>query len=46
MQEQLRSLLRTSSLEDAAAAKEVLEELVKAAARPVTNRLYRTVCRR
>jgi transposase len=38
-------LLRTGSLEDAAAAKEELEILVKAAARPETNRLYRTVCR-
>ena len=38
-------LLRTGSLEDAAAAKKELEELVKAAARPETNRLYRTVCR-
>jgi transposase len=38
-------LLRTGSLEDAAVAKEELEILVKAAARPETNRLYRTVCR-
>ncbi|MDT0196269.1 transposase [Arthrobacter sp. AB6] len=45
VKEQLRALLRTGSLEDAAAAKKVLEELVKAAARPETNRLYRTVCR-
>lgn len=45
VKEQLRLLLRTGSLEDAAAAKKVLEELVKAAARPETNRLYRTVCR-
>lgn len=37
--------MRTGSLEDAAADKKVLEELVKAAARPETNRLYRTVCR-
>ena len=37
--------MRTGSLEDAAAAKQVLEELVKEAARPETNRLYRTVCR-
>jgi hypothetical protein len=43
--EQLRALLRTGSLEDAAAAKTKLEELVKAAGRPETNRLYRTVCR-
>nr|WP_307097753.1 transposase [Arthrobacter sp. V1I9] len=45
VKEQLRALLRTGSLEDATAAKKVLEELVKAAARAVTNRLYRTVCR-
>ena len=45
VKEQLRALLRTGSLQDAAAAKNELEELVKAAARPETNRLYRTVCR-
>ena len=45
VKEQLRVLLRTGSLDDAAAAKKVLEELVTAAARPETNRLYRTVCR-
>ena len=45
VKEQLRALLRTGSLEDATAAKKVLEELVKAAARPETNRLCRTVCR-
>lgn len=45
VKEQLRVLLRTGSLEDAVAAKTKLEELVKAAARPETNRLYRTVCR-
>jgi len=45
VKEQLRVLLRTGSLDDAAAAKTKLEELVKAAARPETNRLYRTVCR-
>ncbi|MFJ6314437.1 ISL3 family transposase [Pseudarthrobacter oxydans] len=45
VKEQLRVMLRTGSLEDAAAAKKELEELVKAAARPETNRLYRTVCR-
>ncbi|GAC1377725.1 MAG: ISL3 family transposase [Pseudarthrobacter sp.] len=45
VKEQLRVLLRTGSLEDAAAAKNELEELVKKAARPETNRLYRTVCR-
>ncbi|MET4589352.1 transposase [Arthrobacter sp. 754] len=41
----LRVLLRTGSLEAAAAAKGELEELVKKAARRETNRLYRTVCR-
>jgi hypothetical protein len=45
VKEQLRALLRTGSLEDAAAAKAELEKLVKAAARPESNRLYRTVCR-
>ncbi|MGM7777032.1 ISL3 family transposase [Arthrobacter sp. KNU-44] len=45
VKEQLRVLLRTGSLEDAATAKNELEELVKAAGRPETNRLYRTVCR-
>jgi transposase len=45
VKEQLRALLRTGSLEDAATAKEHLEELVEAAGRPETNRLYRTVCR-
>lgn len=45
VKEQLRVLLRTGSLEDASAAKNELEELVKKAARPETNRLYRTVCR-
>ncbi|GKV72800.1 hypothetical protein NCCP2145_21810 [Pseudarthrobacter sp. NCCP-2145] len=33
-------------MEDAAGPKKVLEELVTAAARPDSNRLYRTVCRR
>ncbi|MGO4234690.1 ISL3 family transposase [Pseudarthrobacter sp. YAF2] len=45
VKEQLRALLRMGSLKDAATAKKVLEDLVKAAARPETNRLYRTVCR-
>ena len=45
VKEQLRVLLRAGSLEDAAAAKTKLEELVKAAARPETNRLNRTICR-
>jgi transposase len=45
VKEQPRALLRTGSLEDAVIAKTELEKLVKAAARPETNRLYRTVCR-
>jgi hypothetical protein len=45
VREQLRVLLRSSFLDDAATAKKELEELVKEAARPETNRLYRTVCR-
>jgi transposase len=45
VKEQLRALLRTGSLQDAEAAKTELEELVKAAGRPETNRLFRTVCR-
>jgi transposase len=45
VKEQLRLLLRTSSLTDAAVAKEELHVLVQAAARPETNKLYRTVCR-
>ena len=45
VKEQLRALLRTSSLADAAAAKEELRVLVEAAGRPETNKLYRTVCR-
>ncbi|WP_175417363.1 transposase [Arthrobacter sp. 24S4-2] len=45
VKEQLRALLRSGSLEDAAAAKIKLEELVAAATRPETKRLYRTVCR-
>jgi transposase len=43
--EQLRALLRTNSLADAASAKEELKALVEAAGRPETNKLYRTVCR-
>ncbi|WP_395798518.1 transposase [Arthrobacter sp. FW306-04-A] len=38
VKEQLRVLLRTGSLQDAATAKNELEELVKAAGRPETNR--------
>lgn len=46
VKERLPALLRTGYLEDAEAAKTRLEELVKAAAaRPETNRFYRTVCR-
>ena len=45
VKEQLRVLLRTRSLSDAAAAKEDLQILVEAAARPETNKLYRSVCR-
>lgn len=45
VKEQLRVLLRTGSLADAAAAKEDLKTLVEAATRPETNKLYRTVCR-
>uniref|UniRef100_UPI0013C52B58 transposase n=1 Tax=Arthrobacter celericrescens TaxID=2320851 RepID=UPI0013C52B58 len=45
VKEQLRTLLRTGSLADAAAAKEELKALVEAAGRPETNKLYRTVCR-
>ncbi|MGO4234850.1 transposase [Pseudarthrobacter sp. YAF2] len=42
VKEQVRA---PAPLEDAAAAKKVLEGLVTAATRPETNRLYRTVCR-
>lgn len=45
VKEQLRGPLCTGSLEDDAAVGNVLEELVTAAARPETNRLYRAVCR-
>jgi transposase len=45
VKEQLRALLRTDSLADAAVAKEELKSLVEAAGRPETNKLYRTVCR-
>jgi transposase len=45
VKEQLRALLRTDSLADAAVAKEELKNLVEGAARPETNKLYRTVCR-
>ncbi len=42
---QLRTLLNTGSLEDAAAAKITLADLVERAAMPETDRLYRTLCR-
>jgi transposase len=45
VKEQLRALLRTGSLQDAAAAKGRLQELVEIAAQPETNRLWRTICR-
>ncbi|MET1156692.1 ISL3 family transposase [Arthrobacter sp.] len=45
VKEQLRVLLRTNSLADAADAKVELKTLVEAAGRPETNKLYRTVCR-
>jgi transposase len=45
VKEQLRVLLHTDSLAGAAAAKEDLKNLVGAAGRPETNKLYRTVCR-
>lgn len=45
VKEQLRALLRTGSLKDAAAAKTRLRELVEQAAQPETTRLWRTVCR-
>lgn len=44
VKEQLRALLRTGLLTDAAIAKEELHVLVQAAARPETNNLDRTVC--
>ncbi|CCQ45025.1 hypothetical protein ARTSIC4J27_957 [Pseudarthrobacter siccitolerans] len=36
---------RTGSPEDAAEVRKALEDLVLAAARPETNRLYRKVCK-
>jgi transposase len=45
VKEQLRTLLATGSLADAAAAKDRLQALVERAAQPETNRLWRTVCR-
>ncbi|WP_285249471.1 ISL3 family transposase [Pseudarthrobacter sp. fls2-241-R2A-168] len=45
VKEQLRALLTTGPLADAAAAKGQLQALVVQAAQPETNRLWRTVCR-
>jgi hypothetical protein len=45
VKEQVRTLLATGSLADAAAAKDRLKELVERAAQPETNRLWRTICR-
>jgi transposase len=45
VKEQLRALLRTGSLKDAAAAKDRLGVLVERAAQPEATRLWRTVCR-
>jgi transposase len=45
VKEQLRTLLATGSLADAAAAKDRLQALVEKADQPETNRLWRTVCR-
>ncbi|MEW1819276.1 transposase [Arthrobacter sp. NPDC080031] len=45
VKEQLRALLATGSLADAAAAKDSLQSLIEKAAQPETNRLWRTVCR-
>lgn len=45
MKEQLRTLLRTGSLADAAASKDRLEVLVKASNQPETTRLWRTIGR-
>ncbi|WP_315914420.1 ISL3 family transposase [Arthrobacter sp. lap29] len=45
VKEQVRTLLRTGSLEDAELAKEDLERLVKESNQPETTRLWRTICR-
>ncbi|WP_354191648.1 transposase [Arthrobacter sp. UYCu712] len=45
VKEQLRTLLATGSLADAAAAKDGLRAPVERAAQPETNRLRRTICR-
>lgn len=45
VKEQLRILLRTGPLQEAAAAKTELEKLVHLSGQPEARRLYRTVCR-
>jgi transposase len=45
VKEQLRTLLATGSLSDAAAAKNQLQALVEKVTQPETNRLWRTICR-
>jgi transposase len=45
VKEQLRELLTTGSLADAAAAKDRMQSLAKRAGQPETTRLWRTVCR-
>jgi transposase len=45
VKEQLRVLLRTGSLAEAATAKTELERLVLLSAQPEARRLYRTICR-
>jgi transposase len=45
VKEQLRDLLNTGSLADAAAAKDRLQSLAERAGQPETTRLWRTVCR-
>lgn len=45
VKEQLRALLRTGSLAEAAAARTELQRLVELTGQPETRRLYRTVCR-
>ncbi len=45
VKEQLRALLRTGSLAEAAAARTELQRLVELTGQPKTRRLHRTVCR-
>ncbi|WP_425863797.1 transposase [Arthrobacter sp. TWP1-1] len=45
MKEQVRTLLRTGSLEDAELAKEDLEHLEQESNQPETTTLWRTMCR-